>query len=60
MEVTKMNLYKIIYRLVDGAEGEEIVCAANRMMAFMVFEDFGYANVVAADCFRVLDEEEEN
>lgn len=54
-----MNLYKIVYRLADGSGGEEIVCAANRIMAFMVFEDFGYENVVAADCFRVLDDEEE-
>ena len=54
-----MNLYKIIYRLSDGTIGEEVVYAVNRMMAFMVFEYFGYEDVVAADCFRVIDEEDE-
>ena len=53
-----MNLYRIVYRCNDGYEGEEIVCAANRMMAFMIFEDFGYENIVSADCFRVLEDED--
>ena len=53
-----MNLYRIVYRCSDGSEGEEIVCAANRIMAFMVFEDFGYKDVVSADCFRILEDEE--
>ena len=53
-----MNLYKIIYQCGDGYEGEVTVCAVNRVMAFMVFEDLGYENAINADCFRVLDEEE--
>lgn len=55
-----MNKYKIIYQCSDGYEGEEIVMAVNRMMAFEVFKDFGYEDVINADCFRVLDDEEEN
>jgi len=51
-----MNLYKIVYKCSDGYEGEEIVCAVNRLMAFEVFKDFGYEDVVSADCFRVLDD----
>ena len=54
-----MNLYKVVYQLKDGTEGVEYVRAANRVMAFMVFEDLGYKDVVNADVFRVLDEEEE-
>lgn len=55
-----MNKYKIIYRCSDGFEGEETVYAVNRLMAYMVFEDLGHENVVAADCIRVLDEEDGN
>ena len=54
-----MNLYKVVYQLKDGTDGVEYVRAANRVMAFMVFEDLGYTDVVNADVFRVLDEEEE-
>ena len=53
-----MNLYKIIYQCSDGYEGKEIVCAANRLMAFEVFADLGIEDVINADCFRVEDEEE--
>lgn len=54
-----MNKYKIIYKCSDGYEDEEIVMAVNRMMAFEVFADLGIENVVSADCFRVLDDEED-
>lgn len=54
-----MNKYKVIFQYSDGTEGIEYVYAVNRMMAFMVFEDLGYEDVVNADVFRVLDEEEE-
>lgn len=54
-----MNKYRIEYQTSDGYEGVEYVYAANRIAAFMVFEDLGYEGVVNADCFRVLDEEEE-
>ena len=54
-----MNEYRIEYVCSDGYEGEEIVCAANRLMAFEVFEELGIKDVVRAECFRVLDEDEE-
>lgn len=57
-----MYKYKIIYTCSDGYEGEEIVMAVNRMMAFEVFADLGIEDVVDADCFHILedDDEEEN
>ena len=55
-----MTKYKIIYQCSDGYEGEEIVYAVNRLMAFEVFKELGIEDVVNADCFRVLDDEEEN
>ena len=49
-----MNEYRIVYRCNNGFEGEEIVYAANRTMAFEMFEKFEiFKNVVAVDCFRV-------
>ena len=54
-----MNEYKIVYQCSDGYEGEEIVCAVNRMMAFEMFEELGIEDVVNADCFRVVDENTE-
>lgn len=54
-----MNEYRIVYQCSDGYEGEEIVMAVNRMMAFEVFEELGIEDVVNADCFRVIDEDEE-
>ena len=48
-----MNEYKIVYMCSDGYEGEEIVMAANRVMAFEVFKELGIEDVVSADCFRV-------
>lgn len=53
-----MYAYKIIYTCSDGYEGEEIVMAVNRMMAFEVFEELGIEDVVDVDCFRVIEEEE--
>lgn len=54
-----MNEYRIVYQCSDGYEDEVTVMAANRTMAFMVFEDFGIEDVVNADCYRVLNDEEE-
>lgn len=51
-----MNEYKIIYKCANGFEGEEIVMAVNRMMAFEVFEELGIEDVVDADCFRVMED----
>ena len=51
-----MNKYRIVYRCNDGYEGEEIVYAVNRTMAFMVFEDFRYEDIVSVDCFRIIEE----
>lgn len=53
-----MNEYRIVYRCSDGYEGEEIILATNRIMAFEVFKDFGYEDVVSADCFQITDEDE--
>ena len=55
-----MYEYKIVYTCSNGYEGEEIVMAVNRMMAFEVFADLGIENIVNADCFRILEEEEGN
>lgn len=55
-----MYEYKIVYTCSDGYKGEEIVMAVNRMMAFEVFADLGIADVVNADCFRVLDDVDGN
>lgn len=55
-----MNLYKVIYQLSDGTEGEEIVCAANRVMAFEVFKDLEIEDVVEADCYRVMEYEDDD
>lgn len=52
-----MNEYKIVYTCSDGYKGEEIVMAANRIMAFEMFEDLGIEDVVNADCFRVLEDD---
>lgn len=52
-----MNKYKIVYQCSDGYEGMEYVYAVNRVMAFEVFQEFGYENITNVDCFRVSDEE---
>ena len=54
-----MYEYEIVYTCSDGCVGREIVMAANRMMAFEVFKELGIDNVINADCFRVLDDEED-
>lgn len=54
-----MDKYRIEYECSDGYVDEVIVYAANRIMALEVFADFGFEDVVAADCFRVLEDEEE-
>ncbi len=50
-----MNKYEIVYKTSNGCVGTEYVYAANRIVAFMVFEDLGIENVVNADCFRVIE-----
>lgn len=55
-----MYEYRIVYTCSDGYEGEEIVMAVNRMMAFEVFEELGIEDIVDVDCFRVIEESEEN
>ena len=54
-----MNKYRIIFVCADGYEGEEYVMAVNRIMALECFKAFGYSDVVAAEAFRVLDEDTE-
>lgn len=52
-----MNQYKIVYRCNNGFEGEEIVNAVNRTMALEMFAKVEYfKDVVAVDCFRVIEE----
>lgn len=53
-----MHPYKIVYQCSNGFEGEEIVYAVNRIMAFEVFKELGYENVINADCFRVIEDGE--
>lgn len=48
-----MNKYKIIYKCSNGFTDEVYVDAANRIMAFEIFEELGIENVINADCFRV-------
>ena len=51
-----MNKYKIVYQCSNGYEDEVYVYAANRVMAFEIFESFGFEDVINADCFCVDDE----
>lgn len=53
-----MNRYRVVYQCSNGYEDEVIVYAVNRLMAFEVFKDLGYEDVVNADVYRVIDEEE--
>ena len=50
-----MNYYKVVYRCSDGYTGEDIVCAANRLMAFEVFKELGYEDVIDVDCYLIAD-----
>ena len=51
-----MHQYKIIYRCKNGFNGEEIVSAVNRTMAFEIFAKVEYfKDVVAVDCFLILE-----
>jgi hypothetical protein len=54
-----MNKYRIEYVCSNGYEDEVIVYAVNRFMAFELFEEFGFEDVINVECFRVLDEDEE-
>ena len=51
-----MYKYQIFYECSDGFVGAEYVYAVNRMMAFEMFKDFGYENVVNVDCLRAKEE----
>lgn len=52
-----MNKYRLVYKLRNGYDGEEILYAVNRTMALEMFEKMEYFNdVIAVDCFRVIDE----
>ena len=56
-----MGLWKITYRTESGYVGEVEVCAVNKFMAWDVFDEITKEfdeKVVAADCVRILDEEE--
>lgn len=54
-----MGEWKITYTTESGFEGEEIICAVNKMMAWEMFEEIaaGYEEkVISADCVRVIEE----
>lgn len=56
-----MGLWKITYRTESGYAGEVEVCAVNKVMAWDVFDEIAKEfdeKVIAADCERILDEEE--
>lgn len=53
-----MHKYKIVYKCSDGYEGVEYLYAANRLMAFEAFKAFGYEDVIDADCFHMLGDDE--
>lgn len=53
-----MNEYRIVYQCSNGYEDEVIVSAVNRMMAFELFKELEIADVVSADCFRVIEKED--
>ena len=54
-----MNKYLIEFTTIDGFEGCTYIYAANRIAALMEFEEFGYDDIVNLECFRVLEDEEE-
>ena len=57
-----MDIWKIIYITESGYEGQVEVSAVNKFMAWDVFEDLAKdfdEKVIAADCFRAVEYEEE-
>lgn len=57
-----MDVWKIIYITESGHEDEVEVCAVNKFMAWDMFEDIAKdfdEKVISADCFRVIEYEEE-
>ena len=54
-----MNRYRMVYQCSDGIEDEEIVSAANRMMAFTMFDELEIEDVINVDCYLVTDEDDE-
>lgn len=50
-----MNEYKVVFKLDNGFIGNEIVYAVNKVAAYETFEQLGYKNIVAIECYRVLE-----
>jgi hypothetical protein len=50
-----MNQYEMVFQYSNGYKDEVIVDAANRAMAFAIFEELGFEDVISVDCFRVID-----
>ena len=50
-----MNQYRMVFQCSNGYKDEVIVDAANRVMAFAIFEELGFEDVVSVDCFCVID-----
>ena len=52
-----MGFYRVVYRCNDGYEDEVVVYATSKYMAFVVFENCGYDNVVNTNIFKIIEEE---
>ena len=50
-----MNEYRIVFQYKSGHKDEIIIDAANRIMAFEIFESLGFEDVVSVDCYRVTE-----
>lgn len=51
-----MNKYRIVFKCKNGFEGEEIICAVNRTMAFEIFEKVDcFKDIAAANCFLIIE-----
>ena len=48
-----MNEYRVAFMCDDGFEGEEVILAANRIMALEIFESFGIPGVTSAEAYLV-------
>jgi hypothetical protein len=53
-----MNKYKFIITYNNGDKDEVIVDAANRLMAFELYDELGYDNVIDISCYRIIEEDE--
>lgn len=52
-----MNKYRIEYLCNDDFYGEVEVYAADEISAMMLFEDFGYSDVISVECYQIEDDD---